>query len=539
MVEIWYNNSHVFSGVCPTPILGRTIETISAGNRIYQLHNISLRGQITGTRCLNLFSDIVTKQNRILSGFSSDFKTLAVMEDGNTVLSFANTQVDSITFDTSKYVGILPFVINLKAYPQNYFSGTYGISNPSDEISYSEGIDGIITISHRVSCQGLNTSSSASNALQNAKNWVAGRTGSYSTVLPHFINYSNSSACLFDVSESIDRLNARYQVNETYIHDVHGVANSSILRHTTEYDFNVDNGISTVRLNGNIEGCKNGAIETLRTRYSSFDAFNEAINQFRRITNRSDLNSTPIAKGVAEDTSLRKLSFSYIYNDDSRPITFFDYRVSFNFDYENETIGASIDGIVSSRETIANRYLKVKEVASQINLLSIIQPLYLDYVNSVAPHLINYPLNPNPISARKSENEFEATIGLGASYSNAPLLPSGIKALEYQMEFSPAINKFVPTPVLDGDGQYIVYNMDYLRRARFSVNIRAVGDDNFNQDQVESVVKNQILALKAQYFNGKRQNLDQQKINKTNDVFSKVVSAQASFSAEQIEFTFS
>ena len=172
-VEIKYNNKRVpVSGFGPTPYLSLSDEVISYGNRWGLVHRIILNGVITGVD----YSALYTAQTGLVDIFASSYKTLTVYEgpDGTTgyydgsngsagsagssalysgAYSFSGCSVERVVFDDAPYNKVVPYTVELVSYPSGltgYFSGTYGVLNPKDEIRISEGQDGFGTINHSV-----------------------------------------------------------------------------------------------------------------------------------------------------------------------------------------------------------------------------------------------------------------------------------------------------------------------------------------------------------------------------------------------------
>ena len=243
-VEIKYNGKRIpASGFGPTPYLSLTDEVVNYGNRWGIAYRITLNGAITGAD----YSSLYTAQTGLVDIFSSSYKTLIVYEgpDGATgyvgtngsagsagsagssalyseAYSFSGCSVERISFDNAPYNKVVPYSVELLSYPSGltgYFSGTYGVLNPKDEIRISEGQDGFGTINHSVAATAFVTTS-IDNAINNAKNYVYSRTGISNILsLPQASGIDTSGVftpVLVDLSENLDRLSLNYSVEETY-----------------------------------------------------------------------------------------------------------------------------------------------------------------------------------------------------------------------------------------------------------------------------------------------------------------------------------
>jgi len=533
--RILYNSANPFFGISTIPLVSRGVEMIRFGNRWGQLHTITLNGEITGN--CPTFTGILNRQAQLLSGFRQDYQQLYIEENGSGVMSFDFVKVANISFDSNVYaLPILPYTIQLEAYPSGYFSGTYGVLDPVDEFNFSEDEDGIVTVSHSVSARGFNTSATTNNSLLNAKNYVATRTGWSNQVLPAFISGMNLNLCLQTINEVSDRLNGTYEVRESYISDIYE-SGVGILRYSTDYASGIEDGISTLTVQGNIQGCKYQDLASLRSRYAGFNAYSEAVNQFQRVAGRTDLNPNPESKSVTEDQTNKVVDFTYVYDDDLRPKIVIIYNIDLEYDIENDIISVGVGAEIYSRgQYTSTRWAEVLAVANAINLFSIAVPAYNIYVAEVAPHLAGYPLNPNATTISRTENEFGARVNLSATYTNKPLPPPGLKEFEYTLDFTPSIQQKSLAPILDADNLYYGVDRGFLNRALCSIQARGIGDDTVTPAQTVAIIKSEILRLQNEYFAGSRKTLDEQQITQSNSSFEKNYSANVSYSAEQSEF---
>ena len=174
----------------PTPYVSRSQNMLEYGNRWGQGTSYTLNGQITG----NNFDDLINKQNILLSGFSRDFKSLDITEDGESIAGFPTKEckINSINFDGNKYASILDYSISIDAYDESLFSGTYGVIDPSNEISISENTNGEINIGHNISAVGIRANNKS--AIENAKDFVHLHSGWKKSITPQFIKYQKSAA---------------------------------------------------------------------------------------------------------------------------------------------------------------------------------------------------------------------------------------------------------------------------------------------------------------------------------------------------------
>ena len=228
--KIYYNGSdlgssphHAFGHRMPTPMLSVSADMINLGERWGQTHKISLEGQLTGYFWGSCGADQWEERDALILKFHENFRDLQVYEDGAEILSFPNCKVESINFSESTFGNnVLDYSIELTSYDN--FSGIYGVLDPVDTLSFSEGEDGVINLTHEISCKGFKTTAgdgSLSTPFANAQNWVINRTGWDNTFggtfAPAFIpNDGTIFPLLISQSETIDRFNASYGITEQW-----------------------------------------------------------------------------------------------------------------------------------------------------------------------------------------------------------------------------------------------------------------------------------------------------------------------------------
>jgi hypothetical protein len=271
--------------------------------------------------------------------------------------------------------------------------------------------------------------------------------------------------CIQSIRINEDRLNGVYSCNENYTSDAFNAGNFGVLRYTTEFNSGIEDGICSMGVQGTIRSCKFNSITGARQTYSGFNAFNEAINQFQKITNRTDLSSFPLTKAVSEDTNARLISFNYLYNDDLRPKINIVYNIDFNYDFESDVIEAKITATISNRAAYdPARWNEILTVGNSINLYSVLVPAYNAYVSEVNSSLSIYPLNPNPTSQSETRNEYELKLILSKSFNNKDVAPVGLKTFDYSIAFEPSIHKYSGKSYFRWF-RYLLYATD-LRRNR-------------------------------------------------------------------------
>ncbi len=525
--KILYNGIDPFSGIAGTPLVQMNEQFIKYGEQWGVKNTITLNGTITGS--CNYFSDLISGQNSLIQTFSRDFQSLQIVESGAVIFDKPYCVIRGINFADSQYLKLLPFSIQIDCYESGFFSGTYGVLEPKNEFNLIEEKDRSIRIEHTVSCRGFNTSSNDSNALQNARNYINQYSGYGSQVSPYFIKLcSGITPSLINVSETIDRVVGTYGITETYIAEKEYA--SGVLRYVTTYDSGIQDGISTVSLNGTLKTAKNYPPSILRARYSGFDIFSAAVLAYSGCTNgQTNLNPYYLESGITEDQSARSLNFSIRYNNDVTPNPYLDYKIDFQQDELTSITTARFDGTIKGRGELSQRWLAVQ------NFLSGVDPFAITYNEYVQDGYI-YFLNPNATTQSITKNPFIAEINLSASYNDKLLPPSGLAYLDYTFDFTPAITKYSAISILDGTGKFYISNLGYANRAQLRINGQTVIDPSISTQNGINILKPYINYLGLTYATGNRLCLEEQIITEGNKSIGKNISFSALWTYEDILF---
>ncbi len=537
MTTIEYNGINPFLGLAPTPLISHSASMIRYGTRWGELDTYTLHGQITGD-CNDTIADYVDKQQELLNNFSLDFQTLQIFDDSTGVLTRDFVKINKISFADSTYAQqLLPFDIEIECYPQNYFSGSFGVLEPKSEISYEESDQGVVSITQTVSAKGFPTNSSANNAFENAQSWVASQTGFSSQVLPEFI-FFNDNVCLRGISCRADRINGTYEATLKYNSDSFDTQ-AGILRYTTEVSLAAEVGITNVSVKGQLDGCLAQDISSVRARFQGFNIFSEAVSQYQKFSGNTNLNSVPLTSSIGEDPTHKIITFEKTFTDDPRPPISVDLIFNFDYDFEQDVISANSQATIRAHGPYTSTtWVQVKAVAAAIDLFSLTVPAYTEYVNLIAPALASYPLNPNPTNTSRQENEFSSQIVLSATFTNAIIPPAGFDKFDYTLAFSPAIRQYAPYPILDQNGQYYIFDLGFIKRGTLAIEIKAHLDEITSLSAGLSLLKSQALSIQNNYLDGTKKVLENQSFSE-NKVDERNISASASYGSEQAEFTIS
>lgn len=515
IVKILYDGKDAFYPL-PTPLVGVDYNSVYYGEKWAQQENLTLNGQITGCS----FEKIISGYDLIVQNFKKNYQDLEIwqIEGANSgrVMLKEFVEVQSISIPDSRWLDVMPFTISLSCYPSGYFSGVFGILEPSDSWSYAEQGDATMQVSHTMSCRPINTSKYASNALDNARNWAYSRSGTLSSVSPLFISgVSVNNFFLVSQDESIDRFNGNYSLTETYSNDL-ARSGYGIIRYSTSIESG--NNLINISLDGTADG-GNRNISGLRTAFNRLDKTAIAVKQYRDIFGMNDLNPIPLTQSFTEDAFGTKITFQYAYNNDNSPPISFDYNVALTTEL-NGNINASIDGTVKVRGgNLSTKLSRALAYADTINLYNLVLPFYntFDVSSTVVP------LNPIPLSSGKSINQSNGTVALNATFGNKEKVSDVLDEFYYNMSFIPSTVKVDSKPKLDGLGSYSVVNLGYANRASLTINGNARVSQAYSAVTGEAEIKRVCYNLFSQYGRGARATLDKNEVT-TNRVDDRVMS---------------
>jgi hypothetical protein len=254
-----------------------------------------------------------------------------------------------------------------------------------------------------------------------------------------------------------------------------------------------------------VEGC--GQSNTgIRQTYASLDKYGAALLNYQRSFNKNNLNPKPLSFNVNEDELNSSIEFSYIFDNDPSPETYFDYTVTVN---SGDGINASIQGNVISRGGDSlSKLQKSLAYSSGIDLYNITK----DFYNEFYPNYSNGPLDNRPISSGKSIDQVNGVISLNAEFNNFEQI-SGLQSFDYSLSFQPKLRKFDSQAKIDGQGIYSVVDLGYENRAVLTINGNATVDDGITQSSGLALVKNKINSLFSRYGRSNETSLDQNSIN--------------------------
>jgi hypothetical protein len=336
MNKILYNNLEIPS---PTPYVTFEREHKYLGKKIGNENKIILKGQLTGN-----FDQLISGQKNLINIFSKNFGIFKILENNSIIFEQSGIVIDDMSFEDSKYNGIIDYNINLVSKSMNY-----NVLEPENSFEFSEEDNNILSLTHAISAKGLNTNNSTSNALDNAIGFVKNLSGLKNLPQTKFLNQKNNNFYLKNQSEKIDRLNNKYSIEETYVNDLsYSQANNSIRRCTIEIESGTNNEFVSLRLNGEINGSATGDMNLIRYDLNPIFLINDYINQY-------NINQTPLSYNIDENPSEKTIKFSYEFDNCPYPNPYVTSSISCQEDVIEQIVRINLNMRVKVRGNLNTR----------------------------------------------------------------------------------------------------------------------------------------------------------------------------------------
>ena len=177
----------------------------------------------------------------------------------------------------------------------------------------------------------------------------------------------------------------------------------------------------------------------------------------------TDLNPIPLSNSIEELPYDARINFSYDFDTNNLPTTYFDYTVSLT---SGDTIGVSIEGDIVSRGGDTKSKLAAKlAFVSGLDLYQISVPFY----NTFYPYAAQAPLNPRPVSSGINVSTYQGTVSVNAQFTNQEQVSSILDSFDYELGFIPSVEKIDFRQTLNGQGAVSMVDLGYANRAGLSV----------------------------------------------------------------------
>ena len=437
----------------PVPFISKTVEyfapEVSGGeNRWCRKETITLKGQING--CGD--DSLEDKRQALIDAFKEDFHTLQVegYED------FKLVRVMSV--DVGPQEGAKTFIdysITLESYPEDSFAQKYRVIDPSDVINVSENDDASATITHTVSCRGLNTAEhgSASNALANAKTFVEEKIASEECLRGTIIKSEDPDwgKHLVSVTEDINRITAEYSMTKTYASDLARKEGGEIVvRHTKSID-EAWGQRRKITHSGKIDAGRDGFLKDAPDGQDARSAYKDLKGSFN-----DPVAAEPflVSEDIQEDEINKSITFTIVL-EEGRPDVIDDYSITVSEDSAGSLVKISIQGTISATGPAGCRMAKVRKhfcgaedcVASAKNINGryalYCEEAYEEYleeneINNLPQDVV---FQDDALAVSVTENTFASTISYSMQFDNR--ITHGHHKANHTMSFKPSLEVIV------------------------------------------------------------------------------------------------
>lgn len=421
--------------------------------------------------------------------------------------------IRSINFDNSNYAGIVDYSIELNS---TKVSGN--VIDPVNEFQFTENENKTVTLSHNVSAKGINTSLSPikSNALNNAISFVRSNTGLANIPSTRFISGDINRFYLQNFSESIDRLNAIYSVQETYINNYLDNSLSGNLTYSLDINSGSESNFVEINIRGQYKGPKNGDISNLRNSLNITGLISGTYSGY--------FNPTPIQYNITENTGENSINFDYSFDNINLPNPYYRYNSSITKDEIQQIYNVQIQGEIIARGNRNYRYFlstgNIINLTGQfISVASGILTGFKDFNGDT------YLSNLRLLNITIDENPNNGTVSANASYDDKYMPTGNATDASYNISVSAPRWYMNNQPTCNIKGFHIINDFDITTLPKISVNtslkyknLTGLNNENILRSEIKNITNN--IIPNNYNFNTKLQDSESytKKINNFNSI---------------------
>lgn len=390
--------------------------------------------------------------------------------------------IRSINFEESPYFGIVNYNIELNA-----IESSGNVLDPKNEFSFVEDDQKNLRLTHNISARGLNTSSSnKSNALQNAINFVRSYTGLNNVPSVRFISGFNNKFYLQSISESVNRLNAVYSIQEDYTANLLNTGASGSLNYTINVNSGAENNSIQVDIRGNYKGPLYGDINLLR---GSLNVYNLITGSYSGY-----INPTPIQYTLTENTGENSIAFDYSFDSINLPNPYYKYDGTITRSELDQIINVQARGEVVSRGNLKYRSSIIdSNVEPLITGLDIFASGLVSGYRDMNNISSNIKLRRTNLSITKNKND--GTLNIETNYDDKYLPSGNFIDASYNINVSAPYWYMNNQPTCNIYGYHIINDFDITTLPKVSLGINASAPENSNSP--ENMFRDQILKISS------------------------------------------
>lgn len=502
-----YNGVDPFDGICAPPLLARSEEIVRQGSKIVRAQKITLSGEVKRLTCSGGFSETYNQTKNLILKFAQNFKQFQILEEGSLVYSCDNAIIESISFQDSPFIDLIPFQIEITCYQNNFVAE--GIIDPVETFEYEESDGYIVNITHTISAKGFNTSS---EALTNVINFVSSRTGYNALVAPTPSGYTVTSPILIKRNQSINKLTGEVTYIEKFSYDKSNLSGDRNYILDLQYEISDSSGVTTVSVSGKIYGAIDSNISLVRNNLKSINFYSLALQEYSAMfPTYSDLEAIPNSLQISENNTDNSISFTLGYRNNKQSDPFIIDSTTVTQDFSGvDCISVSIL-IKSIYGCPAEKLRKTKEYYQTFDLQAYVNQKWAKYGTGIGLGAVE--------KNRSYSIDYETgNISVEATYCTDFFEDCGcLENFNYTFTLSPSIPSFTEAAAYHGEGCYYIQKLNYNRRAKFSISGSARPSKCCTKESVESQIYNRINLTLLKYFSASDIILDSANIEYADD----------------------
>lgn len=440
------------------PFVSLDVEEVFAAGKVGTIRTVTLNGTYN--------SGDITFINTLQTAFAENFK---VFSAPNVYMPCALVQ--EVSFNSQNYIGLTEYSIILKD-----FSGfLFGVTDPIDEVSFTEEQDGSVTIQHRVAAEGIDASTeNGGTAFANACSFVRGRTGISNLGLVGtkiVANGNSGNLILVSQQENINRVLGSYSISDTFRYDpLRNTSDGAFKRFSVEFNSGIDSDYIQVAVEGNYAVGKDVWNTGIYQKVAAADLL--ALAQAAD----SNINPLPLSFSISAEgftqfntgpTGTRTLVARGVY-DNSPTASFFEWSAEASKNFKTEITDIAVRGtIIGSGRHVRRKFdSALAFYNSEIGGYDGVKDFLYNAALSGADDFgyTAFPINPNPKGFSVVMNSGLGTISLSASYDDAPFV-TGYFEFAWGVNVDCGLNVFKPYPSANVNGACVVQDLNILNRS--------------------------------------------------------------------------
>jgi hypothetical protein len=430
----------------PTPFVGQGVEPVYVAGKIDHFKDsIELVGNLTGEN----LSGLHLQKMKMVSGLLPTFQTLTISH-GSDDKEFVKAKPESISFDNSDLTTILPYSVSFSSYSSGTFSEFFGVTDPTDNWSFSEQDGRVVEATHTVSARGTKVDSTS--PLVNARHFVTGRVTGFAN-LSLFL--SGQTGYLMSRTENIDKSKNVYGLTEAYRYNTNDshTGHSGIFTSNTEIAYEKENGLTvnvTASIIGNLFGLKNPS-ELVNTGFFTADQAAEiAVNAVASSLSEYEsgcytfISRGPKTASYNIDTGSNKIDFTYSFSDpentDQVGNVLHSRNATVSASKDDSKVKVAVNGefkynspfeiIPTGDPATGQRFLEIDAqfsgLAENSGFLNLAVEALQDFTgDATGYHISGDYINPEPLSKSITKNPADSIISYSAEFDNRIDLSSG------------------------------------------------------------------------------------------------------------------